>query len=254
MGRCSQNAYLHVTSFAAGAAALAPASLAGLAAAAEPAPAKRLKVVVVGAHPDDPETGCGGTIARYADLGHDVVALYLTRGEAGIKGKSHEEAAEIRTKECERACEILKCRPVFAGQIDGSTELDPDRYWQFREILEKEAPDVVYAHWPIDSHRDHRAASLLVFDTWLKLDKQFALYYFEVISGSQTTHFHPTDYVDIGTTEQRKRDATYAHASQDPDGLYAHHNQMNRFRGVQCGCKFGEAFVRHEQSRVISAL
>lgn len=47
---------------------------------------RRLKFMVVGAHPDDPETGCGGTIARLSDLGHEVVSAYLTRGEAGIPG------------------------------------------------------------------------------------------------------------------------------------------------------------------------
>ena len=40
-----------------------------------------LKVVVTGGHPGDPEYGCGGTIARYTDLGHEVVLLYLNRGE-----------------------------------------------------------------------------------------------------------------------------------------------------------------------------
>src|SRR3954467_7733154 len=77
-----------------------------------------LKVVVVGGHPDDPESGCGGTMARLADLGHDVVAMYLTRGEAGIAGKAADEAAQIRTAEAQEACRILKARPIFAGQID----------------------------------------------------------------------------------------------------------------------------------------
>src|SRR3954468_23967016 len=86
-------------------------------------PSRRLKVIVAGAHPDDPESSCGGTMSRYADLGHEVVALYLTRGEAGIKGKSAEEAAAMRTAEAERACQILKVRPVFARQVDGQTEV-----------------------------------------------------------------------------------------------------------------------------------
>ena len=45
-------------------------------------------MVCVGAHPDDPESGCGGTLARYAAAGHRVTVLYLTRGEAGIAGQS----------------------------------------------------------------------------------------------------------------------------------------------------------------------
>jgi len=213
-------------------------------------PQRRLKVVVAGGHPDDPESGCGGTIARYSDLGHEVVILYLTRGEAGIKGKSHPEAAAIRSAECEKACAILKARPLFAGQIDGSTEVNADRYDEFRKILEAERPHVVFTHWPIDSHRDHRAVSYLVYDAWLKGGKKFELYYFEVNQGDQTQTFHPTDYVDITPTESRKRAACYAHASQNPvHGFYAvFHEKMNQFRGMECGCELAEGFVRHCQS------
>lgn len=211
--------------------------------------AHRLKVVVAGAHPDDPETGCGGTIARYADLGHEAVVIYLTRGEAGIEGKSHEEAARIRTQEAQSACEILKARPVFAGQIDGATEINAACYENFRKILEAERPDLVFTHWPLDSHRDHRVISLLVYDAWLHGARKFPLFYFEVDAGAQTSQFHPTHYVDITSVEPQKRAACYAHASQDPDGFYKdYHDPMNRFRGLECGCKFAEAFVRHVQS------
>src|SRR5262249_33765048 len=72
-----------------------------------PAPRRTLSVVCVGAHPDDPESGCGGTLALYAERGHRVTVIYLTRGEAGIRGKSHQEAAAVRTAEAEQACRIL---------------------------------------------------------------------------------------------------------------------------------------------------
>ncbi|HEV2498110.1 MAG TPA: PIG-L family deacetylase [Terriglobia bacterium] len=211
----------------------------------------RLKVVVAGAHPDDPESGCGGTMARYADLGHKVFALYLTRGEAGIEGKSNEEAARIRTAEVEKACRILGVQPLFAGQIDGATVVSNDRYDDFRRILESLAPDVVFTHWPIDTHRDHRATSLLVFDTWLKTGNAFALYYFEVMTGQQTSQFCPTDYVDITATEPRKRAACYAHVSQNPQGFYDVHDKMNHFRGMEAGCNLAEAFIRHVQDHSV---
>ena len=83
----------------------------------------RLSVVCVGGHPDDPESGCGGTLARYAAAGHAVKIVYLTRGERGIEGKSLEEAARIRTLEAEAACVALGAAPIFFGQIDGATEL-----------------------------------------------------------------------------------------------------------------------------------
>ena len=211
---------------------------------------RKLKVVVAGGHPDDPESGCGGTMASYSDLSHRVVVLYLTRGEAGIEGKSAQEAAAIRTAECQKACDILKAKPVFAGQIDGSTEVNASRYDEFRSILEAEQPDVVFTQWPIDSHPDHRVVSLLVYDAWLRMGKKFELYYYEVNSGAQTQIFHPTHYVNITPTESRKRAACYAHASQDPvNGFYGtYHEKMNRFRGLECGCELAEGFVRHCQS------
>jgi LmbE family N-acetylglucosaminyl deacetylase len=212
-------------------------------------PDRKRKIAVVGGHPDDPESGCGGTMARLADLGHEVVAIYLTRGEAGIGGKSHQEAAAIRTAECQEACKILKARPVFAGQIDGATEVNSARYDEFRKLLEAEKPDVVFTHWPIDTHRDHRAASYLTYDAWLRIGLSFTLLYFEVVSGTQTQQFAPTDYIDITATEERKRAACFAHKSQNPAGFYDYHDRMNRFRGMESGHKFSEGFVRHVQSR-----
>jgi len=214
-------------------------------------PAK-LRVVVAGAHPDDPETGCGGTIARFSDLGHDVVVLYLTRGERGIQGKSYEQAGAIRTGEAQKACEILKARPVFAGQVNGKVEVTYGRYEEYRKVLAAEHPDVVFTHWPIDTHEDHRATSLLVFDAWLKMGKKFALYYFEVMTGMQSSNFWPTHYVDITATEGRKRASCFAHASQGPDEFYAVHDEMNRFRGMEFGSKYAEAFIHHSQSPEIA--
>src|SRR3569833_1698487 len=83
--------------------------------------ATKKKVVCLGGHPDDPESGCGGTLAKLAAMGHEVTIIYLTTGEVGIEGKSHNEAAAIRKQEAINSCAILKAKPVFAGQIDGDT-------------------------------------------------------------------------------------------------------------------------------------
>src|ERR1700747_3118033 len=88
---------------------------------AKPNTTEKLKIVCVGGHPDDPESGCGGTLARFTATGHAVTIIYLTRGEAGIAGTSHADAANIRTREATEACKILRTKPVFAGQIDGDS-------------------------------------------------------------------------------------------------------------------------------------
>jgi len=213
-----------------------------------------LKIVAVGAHPDDPESSCGGTIARYSDLGHQVVVVYLTRGEAGIPGKSKSEAALIRSAEVQRACAILKARPVFVGQVDAHAEITDKHYQEFRSIVEGEKPDVVFAPWPIDSHRDHRAASLLTYDAWEKSGKGFELSYTEVDLGGQTNNFQPTDFVDISSVVERKKQACFAHESQNPPSFYVrYHEPMQRFRGLEHGCQVAEAFVRgfRAQSAVV---
>jgi LmbE family N-acetylglucosaminyl deacetylase len=214
---------------------------------ASPAAARR-KLVVFGAHPDDPESGAGGTMARFAAAGHDVVALYLTRGERGITGKSLDEAAAIRTREAEAACRILGARPLFAGQIDGDTEINRARYAAFQQLLLAEAPDILLTQWPIDTHRDHRLTALLAHDAWLASKRKFELYYYEVESGHQTQNFPASCFVDISATLEKKRAACFAHASQNPEGFWRLHDQMNRFRGMEAGCPAAEAFLPFSRS------
>jgi len=222
-----------------------------LAAGTAPAPARPAqKIVVIGAHPGDPEAGCGGTIARYADMGCEVVALYLTRGEAGVAGKSAQEAAALRSAEAEAACKILKARPLFAAQSDGATEVNAARYAEFTALLSGEKPDVVFTQWPLDDHADHRACAALTYQAWLRSRRSFALYFYEVDLGSDTQCFRPTHYVDVTPAEPRKRAACFAHASQKPDGGFytKDHEPMLRLRGMECGRELAEAFVHHDQS------
>ena len=207
----------------------------------------KLKVVISGGHPGDPEYGCGGTIARYTDLGHEVVLLYLNRGE-WPENPRLEDAKSVRIAEARKACEILKARPAYAGQLNGAAIVDPAHYEKFHHLLEAEQPNVVFTHWPIDNHADHRAISLLVYDAWLKMGKKFALYYYEVSNGEDTVQFTPTHYVDITATESRKRSACYAHASQAPDKFYALQELVTRMRGIESGHKQAEGYIRHVQS------
>ncbi len=228
--------------------ASAAAVLSSASAVAQIPVGKKLKVVVTGGHPGDPEYGCGGTVARYADLGHEVVLLYLNRGEKGCPGKSAEACGDIRTGEAQRACQILGARPKFAGQIDGEADVNAASYDRFYSLLQDEKPDVVFTQWPVDNHRDHRAISNLVYDAWNRARKSFSLYFYEVSDGEDTLMFAPTEYVDIGKTEPRKRAACFAHASQSPERFYALQTEVARFRGIESGYEQAEAFIRQRES------
>ncbi len=96
-------------------------SLPSLLTAKEKTPVENKKIICIGGHPDDPESGCGGTLAKLRNAGHEVTIVYLTTGEAGIPGKTHDEAAAIRKQEAINACKVLDAKPVFAGQIDGDS-------------------------------------------------------------------------------------------------------------------------------------
>jgi LmbE family N-acetylglucosaminyl deacetylase len=203
------------------------------------------KIVCLGGHPDDPESGCGGTLAKLAAAGYEVTIIYLTTGEAGIEGKSHDEAAAIRKQEAVNACAILHAKPIFAGQTDGDTIVNNEWINRIQLLIEGEKADLVFTHWPIDSHKDHQAASLLTIQTWMRTQQKFALYFFEVCAGEQTMGFHPTSYIDITETQEQKRKAVYCHTSQDPQGIYnCGHASMEEFRGRELGVKAAEAFVR----------
>lgn len=206
---------------------------------------QKKKIVCVGGHPDDPESGCGGSLAVFTNAGHDVTVIYLTTGEAGIEGKSHDEAAAIRKQEAINACKILRAKPVFAGQVDGDSLLNNEWVGKMHDLINNEKPDIVFTHWPLDSHKDHQVASILTIQSWMRTRNKWELYFFEVCIGEQTAIFHPTDYIDISATQEQKRKAVYCHTSQDPPGIYScGHSSMEDFRGREMGVKAAEAFVR----------
>ena len=127
--------------------------------------------------------------------------------------------------------------------------MDNAHYRAFTEQLADLKPDIVFTQWPIDNHPDHRAIASLTYEAWKRLSGQAALYYYEVSNGEDTLMFTPSDYVDITDVEPVKRQACYAHASQNPDHFYGLQSEIARFRGIEAGYAQAEAFVRHVRSR-----
>ena len=240
----SRRSFFKGGALAAGPALLTLHDLAGAAAEVQVPNDRKLKVLCVGGHPDDPESGCAGTLARYAELGHMVTVIYLTRGERGIRDKGLDEAAKIRSAECEDACKIMGSKPVFFGQIDGATEITRAHVDAMTKLFTAEKPDIVFAHWPIDTHMDHQVASFLAIRAWMALRPVAQLYFFEVNSGSQSQGFMPNTYVDISLVVEKKKKALFAHVSQDGEGIWRqHHEVIANWRGREAGVKAAEAFV-----------
>jgi LmbE family N-acetylglucosaminyl deacetylase len=209
---------------------------------------------VIGAHPDDPETGCGGTVAKLTGDGHRVTIIYLTRGEAGVREGDHATTGRVRTAEALAGARLLGAQAVFANQIDGRTSAGEEECARFTELLRSLRPDAVLTHWPHDTHADHRNTAELTRTAWEALGRAFTLVYYEVMTGIQTYDFQPNLYVDVSLTEDEKRAAIYAHVCQRPDRFYPYHVQMERRRGAEADLPRAEAFFverDHQPAEVI---
>ena len=189
-------------------------------------------------------------MARYAEAGHALTFIYLTRGEAFDSKKTYAEAAALRTKEAEVSCKILQAKPVFAGQIDGNTILNKDKVEEMKKLILTENPDIVFTQWPLDSHPDHQVTGLLALSTWVATGKKFELYFYEVNTGSETMAFVPTDYVDITNVRDKKKAAMFAHKTQQPEQTYDDYfKTLEDFRGLEANVKAAEGFVHFKENQ-----
>jgi len=202
-----------------------------------------MKILIFGAHPDDPESGCGGLASQCVRGGHEVVFTYATAYRPGREYFGRPER-EVRTAEALAACEIFGVRGDVWDFPHEGIDVDQKNIARTIAYMVEEKPDVVVAHWPVDTHPDHRSVASLALSAYLSPETGFEFYYFEVMSGVQSMHYHPTDYVDISDVAEIKHRALLCHESQDGEAVWQDHELMHRFRGRECGAERAEAYIR----------
>jgi len=213
----------------------------------DPAEKKKLRVVVFGAHPDDPESGCGGLIALLRKDGHEVIAAYATcfRGDRKI-GKEPE--ADVRRREAAAACKVLGATPHFFDYAHENLSADRATLDAVSAWLKKVRPEVVVTHWPLDTHPNHHVTSSLVWQCYFQ-DSEWGLYFFEVMTDRQSLGFRPDLYLDIESVRVLKRKALACHTSQKPDAIWEAHDVMHRSRGAEAGVTYAEAYLRVDSTK-----
>ena len=121
---------------------------------------EQLDILAFGAHPDDVELSCGGTIAKEVSVGKKVGIVDLTRGELGTRG-----SADLRAKEARQAASILGVSVrENLGLRDGFFKNDEPHQLDIIKILRKYRPNVVLCNAQTDRHIDHGRAASLVHD------------------------------------------------------------------------------------------
>jgi len=219
-----------------------------------------MNVLAVGAHPDDIEILCGGTLAKYAQAGHRVTMITIANGDMGSTTLPPPQIAAIRRKESEAAAAIIGA--AFVCLDVGDVKVMPDLETRARLTAEvrRARPDLILTHAPNDYMHDHRNTSALVLDASfdatipnIKSDAEpiplVPIYFMDTIAG---VDFEPTEYVDITQHFQTKRHLLAAHESQvawiaahDQADLMETMEILSRFRGLQAGVPYAEAFRPH---------
>lgn len=221
-----------------------------------------MNVLCVAAHPDDTELLCAGTLARYAQEGHQVTIAIFTDGSIGDAVVKPDVLSATREQEARDAAAVMGAQLIWAGITDELVFPSQEQRHRMIDVLREADPDVIFTHSPTDYHPDHRYVGQLVFDSYFQKGLphmpgqslpacRFAkaqLYYMDNICG---INFTPTEYVDITGTFELKKQMLLCHKSQfiamedlaSTDMLDLMDVQA-RFRGLAAGCRYAEGFTR----------
>lgn len=196
-----------------------------------------MRILAIGAHPDDIEFGCGGTLIKYAQQGHEVSLLVMTDGGAGGE-------PAVRRQEQDDAARVLCARRVLWGDYpDTAIPLDRECIQRVERAMRTIRPDFIFVHHQDDTHQDHRHLAVATV-TATRYTRN--VLFFE---GPTTQAFSPNVFVDIDTCLDAKIAALEAHASQvtktNIEGLSILDlaRSSAHFRGIQGRARNAEAFA-----------
>ncbi len=216
-------------------------------------------VLAIGAHPDDIEIACAGTLAKCVKRGDKVVVCHASTGNLGHVVIPPDELTIMRANEAKKAGSL-------AGiEVIGGLFNDLDIYYNNKEardrivdVIKSVKPDFIITHNPDDYMPDHTEVSKLVFDASFTATlpnyktkvkgcaKLVPIYYMDTLCG---VNFNPTEFVDISDEIDLKIDMLNCHESQIV-WMKEHDNidfpdmvrTCSRYRGYQCGAEYAEGF------------
>lgn len=232
-----------------------------------------MNILAIGAHPDDIETSCGGTLAKYAKMGHKVFTATATNGNVGSATLPMEEIARVRKAEAKRAAEIIGAEYICLDYNDEMFFEDKEARLKFIDLVRYCQADIILTHSPEDYNPDHELTSKIVNDIAVMIpiekiktpnkpyDKIPIIAYFEPVHG---LGFVPTEYVDISDVIETKMEMCACHESQvgwmqdnykdavGDENFLENYRTIARYRGIQCGVKYAEGFrMANDAFRVV---
>lgn len=223
----------------------------------------KLDILAFGAHPDDIELACAGTLIKAVKAGKKVGIVDLTEGQLGTRG-----SAELRLKEAANSAKIMGAivRDNL-GMMDGYFKNDEEHRLKIIQKIRQYKPDIVLANVPIDRHPDHGRASQMVTEAWfyaglVKIESEWEgkkqeahrperLYYY-----MQHFSYDCSFVVDTSDEFEQKMEAIKAFGSQfhDPNSkepqtvlstptFLQHMRDRDSEMGYAIGVKYAEGFI-----------
>lgn len=197
---------------------------------------ERLNVLAIGAHPDDIEFGCGGTLMKMAKRGHNINMLIMTRGEMGGR-------PEVRYKEQIKAARFIGAKKVYWGNFkDTYVPSNKKVISTVENAIDKINAQIVFINYYEDTHQDHRlvADNVTASSRYVK-----SVFFYEVPT---TQRFEPDVFVDISDILKDKLKLLTLHASQvsktgvEKLSILESTKSCANFRGFQARVKYAEGF------------
>jgi LmbE family N-acetylglucosaminyl deacetylase len=219
-----------------------------------------MKILVVAAHPDDEVLGCGGTMARFVQEGHEVHIAIMGEGITSRHAQRQEVDPEqlLRLhRQAQAAASTLKAKDVVLcslpdNRLDTVALLDVVKLVE--DLLRKLKPEVVYTHHPGDLNIDHGVVHRAVLTATRPTPGQTVreIYAFEVPSSTEWAFhrlqpsFHPNVFIDVHGTLEAKIDALACYESETRN--FPHPRSPEALRAIAArwgsvaGCQAAEAF------------
>ncbi len=186
---------------------------------------EKINVVVIGAHPDDADGDAGGTAIKFSEMGHNVLFVSLTNGDAGHHEKGGGALAKIRRQEAQEAGKRFGVEYIVLDNHDGELMPTLENRKEVIRLIRQWNADVVISHRPNDYHPDHRNTSILVQDAAYMVIvpnvvtdtpplKKNPVFLYAQDRFQKPTAFEPEITVDITDVYDQKIYGMAAHESQ----------------------------------------
>ncbi|MDQ7027721.1 MAG: PIG-L family deacetylase [Anaerolineae bacterium] len=225
-----------------------------------------MNILAFGAHPDDIEAQCAGTLAKCAARGDKVTMCVVTDGRGRPKGDPDQMAA-IRHQEAQESADVIGAELVWLAIPDGKLQVCDEHLHKFVETIRRAQPDIILTHPQDDYHPDHRYTYQLTLDAaQMARVRNYAsdlppfrgrtpIAFYDGVLGMS---FIPEEWVDITDFFDAKIEMMSKHVSQmmpdtydpnfvmppkDENMFYRMLGLQSGYRGMQCGVRYAEAFI-----------